>query len=107
MPFDPTRPESIFEGNNLFDFACGLSNAATLRLGTGGDPFRHDVGVCMKALGDANAELKRRPTLSTDCRYNDHEACEGSEPAIWPDGDQTTRKCSCACHEKLGSVSRG
>jgi hypothetical protein len=58
MAYDPKRPESIFEGDNLFQFAIGLNNAYQLKHGIGdADPFREDVGVCMVALGDAQQAL--------------------------------------------------
>jgi hypothetical protein len=100
MAYDPQRPESIFDGDNCFEYMIGLCNAAQLRYGRGGDLNRPDVGVCMVALEDANAELKHRPVVSMDCRYNDHQSCEGQESALWPDGDFTIRRCSCPCHER-------
>ena len=57
--FDPRNPVSIFEGDNLLQFMQGLHNAQRLRLGIdGGDLSRDDVGVCMKALSDAEETLK-------------------------------------------------
>ncbi len=53
--YDPKRPESIFEADNLFQFAVGLNNAAALRLGVGGDLSRPDLGLCMKAITEAEA----------------------------------------------------
>jgi hypothetical protein len=47
---------------------------------------------------DPNYEYKHRPVVSTDCSFGDHKSCEGSEPVLWPDGETTTRMCSCACH---------
>ena len=46
----------------------------------------------------SNEETKLRPVVSTDCRYNVHSDCEGSESALWPDGTFSVRPCSCACH---------
>lgn len=59
MAYDPKRPESIFEGDNCFQFAIGLCNAYKLKLGVGtdADPFREDVGVCMVALAEAEATV--------------------------------------------------
>lgn len=48
----------------------------------------------------ANEATKVRPVVSTDCRYNDHALCEGSESALWPDGTFSERVCSCPCHQK-------
>jgi len=53
MAYDPRNPISIFDGDNAFEFMKGLSNAASIKLGTGGDPFRPDLGVCMQALDEA------------------------------------------------------
>lgn len=53
MAYDPTNPTSIFEADNAFEFLKGLSNASAIKLGTGGDPFRPDLGVCMQALDEA------------------------------------------------------
>jgi len=49
-------------------------------------------------MEDLNAELKVAPVISTDCEFNDHASCEGSESALWPDGDFTIRPCCCPCH---------
>jgi len=57
MPYDPKRPESIFEGDNLAQFAAGLNNAYALKHGLGGEPGREDVGVCMVALTDGEQSL--------------------------------------------------
>jgi hypothetical protein len=59
MAYDPRNPMSIFEGDNAFEFLNGLSNAAAIKLGTGGDPFRPDVGVCMVAL-EAADQIRER-----------------------------------------------
>lgn len=61
------------------------------------DKMRYALDI-VEAEIDVNAELKTKPCISTDCKYGDHAACDGEEPAIWPDGDQTMRKCSCPCH---------
>jgi hypothetical protein len=45
-----------------------------------------------------NEETKLRPVVSTDCRYQDHSSCGGSEPSLWPDGTSSVRRCSCPCH---------
>ena len=47
---------------------------------------------------DPNVIYKNTPVVSTDCLNKDHRFCEGSDPALWPDGETTIRKCSCACH---------
>jgi hypothetical protein len=57
MAYDPKRPESIFDGDNLAQFAAGLLNASMLRQGLGGEPGREDVGVCMVALTDGEQSL--------------------------------------------------
>jgi len=41
---------------------------------------------------------KTKPCVSTDCRSDDHAACEGEESALWPDGTFSMRPCSCSCH---------
>jgi hypothetical protein len=53
MPYDPRNPASIFEGDNLRQFARGLSHAQAI--GAVGE-LRDDTGVCMVAL--ANVDLK-------------------------------------------------
>ena len=53
---------------------------------------------------DPNAIYKTTPVVSTDCLNQDHRFCEGSEPSLWPDGETTTRKCSCACHTNDGKA---
>ena len=58
MPYDPKNPATIFEGDNLAQFAQGLTNAYALKHGLGGDPGREDVGVCMVTLSDAEKLLK-------------------------------------------------
>jgi len=40
MAYDPKRPESIFDGDNLLRFAAGLQNAYALKHKLGGDPGR-------------------------------------------------------------------
>lgn len=47
-----------------------------------------------------NEATKVRPVVSTDCRYNDHPACEGFESYLWPDGTSSIRHCPCPCHSK-------
>jgi hypothetical protein len=59
MAYDPKNPASIFEEDNLAQFAAGLTNAYALRHGLGGDPWREDVGVCMVALEDTRQEFER------------------------------------------------
>jgi hypothetical protein len=66
MAYDPKRPESIFDGDNLLQFAAGLTNAYALRHGLGGDPGRDDVGVCMCALEDARQELRHSGSVQRD-----------------------------------------
>lgn len=53
---------------------------------------------------DPNAELKTAPVKSVDCSMGDHAGCSGEEPAIWPDGTQTVRKCNCDCHAEGGAL---
>jgi hypothetical protein len=55
--YDPRRPASIFEGDNVAQFAMGLNNAYALKHKLGGDVTRPDVGACMVALADAEASL--------------------------------------------------
>jgi hypothetical protein len=58
MAYDPKRPASIFDGDNLVHFAAGLANAYRLKYGmAGGEPGREDVGVCMVALADGERSL--------------------------------------------------
>jgi hypothetical protein len=58
MAYDPKRPESIFDGDNLKQFAAGLANAYRLKHGMAGvEPGRDDVGVCMVALTDGEQSL--------------------------------------------------
>jgi hypothetical protein len=58
VAYDPSRPASIFEGNNLVEFMKGLNNAQMIRLGIeGGDVSRSDLGVCMVALSDTTTIL--------------------------------------------------
>jgi hypothetical protein len=61
MAYDPKNPASIFEEDNLAQFAAGLTNTYALRHGLGGDPGREDVGVCMVALEDTRQEFERTP----------------------------------------------
>ena len=58
MAYDPKNPASIFDGDNLFQFACGLNNAQAIKLGVGGDVSRPDLGTCMVAISDAEKTLE-------------------------------------------------
>ena len=58
MAYDPKSPSSIFDGDNLFQFAIGLNNAYKLKAGLGGDVDRPDLGVCMVALEDASSLVR-------------------------------------------------
>ena len=57
-----------------------------------------DDELSKRVARDPNATYKNTPVVSTDCSFGDHAQCDGSEPALWPDGETTIRKCSCACH---------
>lgn len=59
MAYDPKRPATIFDDDNLTQFMAGLTNAYALRNGIGGTLDRDDIGVCMKAISDEE-ELKSR-----------------------------------------------
>jgi hypothetical protein len=63
MAYDPKNPASIFEGDNLEQFAAGLTNAYALKRGLGGEPCREDVGVCMVALTDGEQSLAAEQLL--------------------------------------------
>lgn len=64
--YDPAKPASLFEGDNLIEFFQGLHNAERLRRGIpGGDLSRPDVGVCMKLLSDADEMLEANCDAST------------------------------------------
>ena len=58
--YGPKKPVSIFDGDNLAQFAAGLLNASMLRQGLGGDPGRADVGTCMVVLSDTENEQQRK-----------------------------------------------
>lgn len=55
--YDPNRPESIFEGNNLITYTAGLTNAYKLMHGLGGDRTRPDVRVCAEEILRAEMEI--------------------------------------------------
>lgn len=61
------------------------------------DKIRYALDI-VETEQDINADLKTKPCVSSDCQYGDHASCDGEESALWPDGDQTIRKCSCPCH---------
>lgn len=61
-------------------------------------------GAFVEGLDEAHdlvsQELSKiKPVLSGDCNFGDHIGCAGEEPALWPDGETTVRKCSCDCHK--------
>jgi hypothetical protein len=58
--YDPKNPASIFEGDNLWQLACGISNAHNIKKGYGGDVTRPDLGISMCLLSDAEQELQRK-----------------------------------------------
>ena len=70
-------------------YSCGGTHGAYIE----GLDRAHDL------LSQAIAKIKPVPT--PDCQMGDCKNCDGECPALWPDGEVTVRKCSCACHTKV------